>query len=106
MMSYDEKERLLAADGHYGNENQIWRDRKKVKTVFYLSFNCIFGCRMKGPKDTPGKIAKCKECSTEEKPNVIFKDKVSRQFAVDGINFFNTAAEAASFFEKGGAADG
>jgi len=95
----DQKRQLLDEDMKKGNELQIWRNRKKTKVCYSLEFNCIFGCKIPGPKDTEDLIKACKECHQSRIPNVIFKYTVSKDFPIDEINFFSSEESARNGFQ-------
>lgn len=91
---------LIDNERNICNEQQLWNDKKSLKTVYTIGFNCIFGCQNKGVKDTPEKIEACKQCYIIKAPNIIDKQTVRKVFKCDNVNIFSSKKLALEAIEK------
>lgn len=91
---------LIDNERNICNKEQLWNDKKALKTVYTIGFNCVFGCQQKGIKDTPEKIEACQQCYAIKAPNTIDKHIVRKVFKCDNINVFSSKKMAIEAIEK------
>jgi hypothetical protein len=87
---FNETINKLDIERHTCNDLQIWNNKKLLKKVWYITFNCVFGCHLKGDKDTPERLEACKDCYSLKKPNMLNSDTVRKEFICDNVNIFSS----------------